>query len=130
MTISIASALNDARLDAVIDYLDTGSGNAKIVIYGGTRPANGAAPGSSSLATITLTKPCGSITSGVLNLTKSSTPLVSNTGVATWVRVVNGNGDHAFDCDASAAGGGAEVILSQTILYAGGEVDLLSAALG
>lgn len=131
MTIAITSALNSARLQGVVSYLDTGPGFAAIQIYGGTRPATPAdAPGSSMLVQIPLTKPCGSVAAGVLTLTGSGNGLIANSGAATWARVVNADGATAFDCDAGQGAGAWEVQLVQAFLYAGGDAALQSATLG
>lgn len=130
--ISQSTDFNEAALTGRRDWLDLGSDNAKIVIYGGTRPASGGTPGASALAVITLTKPCGVVSAGALTLAQDGTPLVTNTGVPTWARVLNGDGDFAFDCDATDddAPEPGEVVLSQAILYAGGELHLVSATFG
>ena len=131
MTIAITSALNSARLQGVVSYLDTGTGFAGVRIYGGTRPANPAtAPSSAMLVQIPLTKPCGSVAAGVLTLAASGNGLIANSGTATWARVVNADGATAFDCDAGQGAGAWEVQLVQAFLYAGGDAALQSAALG
>ncbi len=100
MTITITTAHNDARLGGTLAYLDTGTGNAAVRIYGGTRPATPAdVPTSAMLVQVGLTKPAGSVAAGVLTLTQLEDGLIAETGIATWARVVNGNGDTAFDCD-------------------------------
>lgn len=131
MTIAITVALNNARLTAVIGFLDTGTGNAAIQIYGSTRPATPAdAPTASALVSIPLTKPAGSVSNGTLLLTASSPGLITVSGVATWARVVNGAGAVAFDCDAGQGAGAHSVQLVQSSLLAGGDAKLTSAILG
>jgi hypothetical protein len=130
--LSISVSHNEARLTGSRDFLDTGTGAAKIQIYDNSapRPANGAGASSALLAEITLDKPCGTVSSGALTLTASATSLVQRTGVALWARVVTASGAHAFDCDVSATGGSGEVWLPSTQLYAGGTTLLVSAVLG
>jgi hypothetical protein len=131
MTIAITAALNNARLTAVLTYLDTGPGNAAIQIYGGTRPVTPAgAPTDPALVSIPLTKPAGSVSNGTLLLTALSPGLIMVSGVATWARVVNGAGAVAFDCDAGQGAGAWEVQLVQSSLLAGGDAKLTSAILG
>jgi hypothetical protein len=131
MTITITPELNDARLGAVIGFLDTGTGNSAIQIYGGTRPDTPAdAPVASALVSIQLTKPAGSVSNGTLLLTASSPGLIMVSGVATWARVVNGAGEVAFDCDAGQGVGAHAVQLVQSSLLAGGDAKLTSAILG
>jgi len=131
MTITITTAHNDARLGGTLAYLDTGTGNAAVRIYGGTRPATPAdVPTSAMLVQVGLTKPAGSVAAGVLTLTQLEDGLIAETGIATWARVVNGNGDTAFDCDCGEGAGAWELTLAQTQLYAGGAARITAAVLG
>jgi hypothetical protein len=129
MTVTISQAHNEARLGGTKSYLDTGSSNARIRVYNGTRPASGGTP-TTMLVEIALDKPCGTVAAGVLTLSSSDLPLIANSGTATWARIVNGNGDYAFDCDVSATGGAGEVQLPSTTLFAGGKTQLVSGVLG
>lgn len=128
--ISISTALNEARLGGVLSYLNTGSGRARIRIYGNTRPANGASAGADPLVELALDDPAGEVTGGALVLTAADDALIATSGSGAWARVVNGNGDFAFDADVSGAAGAGDVRLSTITLYAGGLVRLVSAALG
>lgn len=131
MTLTVHSRHADARHTGSIADLDTGTGNAAIRIYGGTRPATPAtAPSSAMLVEIILTKPCGSVSGGLLTLTQSADGLIAETGTATWARIVNGDGATAFDCDAGQGAGAWEVQLAQVLLYAGGDARITSAVLG
>ena len=131
MTLTITTAHNDARLEGTLAYLDTGTGNAAVRIYGDTRPATPAdVPTSAMLVQVGLTKPAGTVAAGVLTLTQLEDGLIAETGIATWARVVNGNGDTAFDCDCGEGAGAWEVTLAQTQLYAGGAARITSAVLG
>jgi hypothetical protein len=131
MTITITAALNNARLNAVLTFLDAGPDNAAIQIYGGTRPATPAdAPADPALVSIPLTKPAGSVSNGTLLLTPQDVGLILNSGVGTWARVINGAGAVAFDCDAGEGAGAWEVQLVQASLLAGGDARLASAILG
>ena len=121
----------NARHAGSIADLDTGTGNAAVQIYGGIRAATPATvPGSAMLTQITLTKPCGTVVDGVLTLTQLEDGLILETGLATWARFVNGNGDAAFDCDAGEGVGDWVVQLAQAQLYAGGDARIVSAVLG
>lgn len=131
MTIAITQAHADARLSGTLAHLDTGTGHAAVRIYGGTRPATPAAvPSSAMLVQVSLTKPAGTVNAGVLTLTELEDGLIDETGVATWARVVNGNGDTSFDCDCGQGVGAWEVQLASTQLYAGGAARIVSALLG
>lgn len=131
MTVAITQAHNDARLTGTVNHLDSGTGNAAVRLYGGTRPATPAdTPGSVMLVQIPLSKPCGTVSAGVLTLTQLEDGLIGSTGTATWARVVNGEGATAFDCDCGEGPGAWEVQLAQTSLFAGGAARISSAMLG
>jgi len=131
MTLAVTTRHADARHQGSISDLDSGTGSAAVRIYGGTRPATpDDTPSSAMLVQITLTKPCGTVADGLLTLTQLEDGLIAETGVATWARIVNGDGLTAFDCDAGQGAGAWEVQLVQTQLYAGGDARITSAVLG
>ena len=133
--ISISDTLSTARVAAVLQTLQLGSGNAHIDIYDGTRPPNGGAT-TNKLVSLALDKPPGIVTPAAspakafLTLASSDLPLIAVSGTATWARVTNQNGDFVFDCDVSGAGATAgEIKLTSTQLYAGGKTQLASGVL-
>ena len=131
MTIEISTGLANARLQGVINFLDTGAGNAAVRIYGSTRAASvDDVPGSAMLVQVELSKPCGTVTGGVLTLTQLENGMVANSGTATWARFVNGDGDTAFDADAGQGAGAWEVQLALATVYAGGDAQIVTAVLG
>lgn len=123
-------AFHQAAHTGRLAYLDLGTGNATIEIYGNTRPSAGAAAGAAPLLTFTLTKPAGAVVGLNLELEAAGLALVMNSGGPTWARFKNGNGDFAFDAGAGGPLSGAEVVCSVDTLLAGGEVALASAAIG
>lgn len=125
----ISTALNEARLQGVIDFLAIGATNAKVQVYDGTQPALGDDPGVSPLVEITLVEPIGAISGGVLSIAQTNEYMISRSGIATWARVVNGNGQLAWDCAVTDTTGAGPLKLSQTQLYAGGYTRLISGAL-
>ena len=130
MTLSVSFDLKNARLNAVLAFLDTGAGVARVRIYGGTRPLVGAAPASGFLSELPLLKPSGSVLDGVLTLAPGDPTLNASSAVAAWARVVNGNGATAFDCDVSDTAGAGEIKIQSTVLYEGGETRMVSGTLG
>jgi hypothetical protein len=130
--LAISVAHNEARLAGTIAFLDTGAAHAKVRLYEGTRAANVAtAPtGGTLLAEVELTKPCGTITAGVLTLTQLADGTIGKSGTATWARIINGNGDEAIDCDVTIPAGTGEIKIPSVDLYLGGGARLVSAALG
>ena len=128
--IQISTALGDYRLNAVVNFLAIGTQNASVRIYGGTRPALGAAPSGDLLATIVLIEPIGEVEDGLLSITPTGEALIETGGVATWARIVNGDGVLAWDCDVSDLNGTGELRLPSTTLYAGGYTRIVSGLLG
>ena len=131
--IDISIAHNNARLLGTRDFLDDGTGNAVLEIYGTTKPDPGDPPGGDPLVTLVLAKPCGSIVSNKLDLVQEEVggDMVLFSGTAVWGRLVNANGDWAGDGTVSlAAGDGAFKLAGDSLdLYAGGYVVLGTAAL-
>lgn len=124
------TACREAALNGRLTFLNTGSGTAAVRIYGGARPGSvNSAPGSSVLVNIPLSAPAGTVATGQLTLSPSGPGTVSTGGTATWARVVNRNGDTAFDMDVGLTGSGAECILTQTTLTPGNLVSITSAVL-
>lgn len=128
--IQISNALGDYRLNAVVNFLAIGTQNASVRIYGGARPALGAAPSGDLLASIVLVEPIGEIEDGLLSITPTGEALIEIGGVATWARIVNGDGVLAWDCDVSDLNGTGELRLPSTTLYAGGYTRIVSGLLG
>ena len=128
--IQISSALNEYRLNAVINFLAIGTENARVRVYGGVRPAFGAAPSGDLLATLVLVEPIGEVEDGQLAITPTGEALIETGGEATWARIVNGDGALAWDCDVSDLEGTGELRLPSTTLYAGGYTRIVSGLLG
>lgn len=128
--IQISSALNEYRLNAVINFLAIGTENARVRVYGGVRPAFGAAPSGDLLATLVLVEPIGEVEDGQLAITPTGEALIETGGEATWARIVNGDGALAWDCDVSDLNGTGELRLPSTTLYAGGYTRIVSGLLG
>ena len=120
-----------AAMTGRLAQLDAGAGNAKMWVYGTTRPATGADPGGSVLCVITLTNPAGTINgSGQLVLTQDEDGLILVGGTPVWCRVVNGADEFCFDLDAGAVGSSAEAHFANMTLYPGGGLRLVSCVLG
>jgi hypothetical protein len=129
MSLTESTACREASLSGRLTFLDSGTGSARVRIYGGTRPAVTSDPGTPLLVEIPLQEPAGGVAAGVLTLLPSGPGTIASTGSAAWARVVNGSGATAFDTDVGLDGSGANVILSDLTLYAGGLVSILSASL-
>lgn len=130
MTFAITTAFNEGRLEGARNFLDTGVGRARVRIYGGIRPASvNDVPGTPLLVEIELTDPCGEVVSNQLVLTGSGLAQVATSGLATWGRFVNGDGVTAGDGDVSSIGGSGDIKISNTTLWQGGFVSLISAVM-
>lgn len=134
MTVTITIAHNEARLGGTLTFLQTGSDVAHIKIYSGTRPAavtTAPSGGNILLVDIPLDNPPGVVTPGSnqLVLASAALPLITNSGTASWARVVTANGATAFDCDVTDVNGTGEIKLPSTTLFAGGKTQLVSGIL-
>ena len=133
-----AAALVSARpavLQALIDLADAGTGPAQLEIYGTTRPAtSGDAPGGAALATLVLTKPCGTVELTGILLTQESVigDLIAANGAAVWGRLATSEGDPIADGDVTDMAGDGPFKLDGADgvnLYAGGRAILGATAL-
>ena len=134
MSLSISTGLAEARLGVTRDFIDLGAQPGRIRFYATTQPAAGASPGAAPLAEIVLTKPCGTVSSGMLVLDQQDATgdLILASGAAVWARMVNGNGDFVMDgdvSDESGAGAFKGAGTTGTALYAGGYLTLGTTAL-
>lgn len=129
LTTAHAALRAAAALSATLTALNAGATGATVSLYTTTRPATGEAAGGSAQAVITLPKPAGTISAGVLTLGAADDALILSTGVALWARI-EADGVILLDCDVSDTGGTATIRLATTTLYAGGSVRLASGVLG
>ena len=129
-----------AQITASLAFADAGALPSSILLYAEAAVATGAAPTTSALAEITLAKPCGTITGGVLTLHPLDTAgtLVMSTGLPRWGEWVSGAGvlvaegsvtDDANSGDFTVAGGTTPPGETSPLLQAGGLVLLGATAL-
>lgn len=131
MTIEITQGLNEARLVGTKAFLDQGINPATIKVYGGQRPLSVLdPPNQSCIVTLTLQRPCGYVSGGLLHIVQPVSDMVMVDGEVKWARWFNGNGDTAFDCDCGEGEGYWELSFDKGILYAGGYALVESAVLG
>ena len=129
------AAIHQAMLGRLA-FLSMGAGVARVRIYGGTRRASILDPIVSDLIVeLPLLSPPATVVDGVMALRPGAPGLNLITDTAVWAVVVNGSGNTAFDCDASAVGGAGQVWVSAgggagTTLFAGGETTLDSGVMG
>jgi hypothetical protein len=130
MALSYNNTLKALQLDQITARAGAA---ARLLVYSGTRPANGAAIGASVLlATIILgtpfapTAPTG--TGGPLTLTTVPGVSVAVTGLASWFRIVQTDGTtHVMDGTISTvAAGTGDLQITDTNLTATGTLTLTS----
>lgn len=126
MSVTESTSSREAALTGRLGYLGTA---AKLRLYDGTRPAVSAAATGNLIAEVTLQNPAGTVSAGALTLLASGPATVAITGTPTYARVVNGSDATAFDMSAGVDGSGADCILSDAVLYAGGVVTIISASI-
>lgn len=135
MTTPLSLAARQARLGALRDAIDASPGPGAMLLYSGSPPAtpDDALSAQVLLGSVALALPSGSIaaSAGLATYTLSvpRTGTASATGVVGWVRFVSQSGAVMFDCPVVEAPTTGPVQLSDTQLYAGGEVQLLSCVL-
>lgn len=114
-------------------FLSYGSGRSKIKVYDGAMPAAGAAVTTQvHLLTLTLDATPGVMVGDALHLAANTVGLILATGMPTWARLENGDGEWGGDLTASGAGGAGELQLEVsalgTLLMGGGSA-LVSAVI-
>jgi len=133
MTIGLATSLRTARMQAIVDAFDAGTGAGKILLYtaGSGRPSTGAViTDQVLLGTITLSDPCGTVTDGVLTFAAfTEDSLADNTGDIAWARGVDGDNNFVMDFGCGLSGSGQEIIFNTLSVQAGGVIQILSGAL-
>ena len=119
-----ATAVRNAKLQAIVTAIDAGSGNGTLTLYNGTKPATGAAITTQvALADLTFPKPSGTITGGVLTFgTITADPSANVTGTATWLRIKDSAG--TFVADFTVGTSSAEVIITTTSVVSGQQVSI------
>lgn len=122
-----------AQITTSLAFADAGTLPASILLYAESAVATGAAPTTSALAEITLAKPCGTITGGVLTLHMANpdgAPVLQQ-GIPRAARWMSGDGklvaagtvtDMANAGDFRVSGGTTAPGDDSPMLYAGGLV--------
>lgn len=125
MSLGMATALRNARLDAITTFAGNG---ALLRIYDGTQPATGGTA-TTLLAELTCGSPlAAAASSGVLTLGSVTQDSSANsTGTATWFRIVKSDGTtHVLDGTVTATGGGGDLEMVSTSITTSQPVQLTS----
>jgi hypothetical protein len=131
MAIGYATALRTTRITAVLTAIDAATGAGTGKLYSGTRPATGAAVTTQTLlATLTFSTTSGTVSNGVLTFSAITADSSADAdGTATWARIADGDGNFVADLSVGATGSGADIILNNVNIVAGGEVSISSASI-
>ena len=127
MTLALELSVKTARLAALRDAIDSGTGTAQLILYGGTRPAAGG-PGTTALGTAGLPTPCGSVAGNVLTLALPDSINAAADGTVTWFRITDRDGNWVIDGDA-ADDPAADLKISPASVYTGGLINFLTKTL-
>jgi hypothetical protein len=125
-------AWSAAESAARMAWMDQGSGNAYLLIYGTVKPSTaGDAPGGAALMRIDLAKPSGVVQAdGSLNLLLADDVAVGiSVGTAVWARLYNGDDAAGLDMVVSNFSGSGEVRMSRLSVIVGGEARIVLATL-
>lgn len=129
MTLSIDLTVRNAMLEVLRTAVDAGSGNAKIAVYNGVRPANvnTALSGNTKLVEFTLNDPATSAAAlGVVALvvTPAVVAVAVASGTATFYRLIDPSS--VVVQDGSVGTSGADLNLSTTTVVNGQTVYIVS----
>lgn len=132
MTIGINLSLREARLNLILSAIDLGADEydgALLSIYSGVRPFTGEELDEYDIALVTfmLPFPCGSIVNGVLTFNTILDSVGITTGVASWGRLVDSNGDFVMDLSVTDIYGSGDIKIDSTDINAGSLVHCHSA---
>ena len=120
MSIGYSATLRNAKLDEITAAVGT---SGLLRIYDGTRPATGGTA-TTLLAELACSATfAAAATAGVLTANAVSDDTAADaTGTATWFRLTTSTGTFVVDGDAGESGSGAELILDDASIVAGGVV--------
>jgi hypothetical protein len=126
--IGLSTTLRNARATAIRDAFDANASPGYIQFYTSPRPATGAAITSQTLlGTVTLSKPSGSVSNGVLTFdTITSDTSADASGAAVWARGYDGAGTFVADFDVTDNAGVGPIKLNNINIVAGGTISITS----
>jgi hypothetical protein len=129
MAIGFSDALRTARAQKIIDLINAGTGPGTLLLYTATQPAKAVAVTSQTLlGTVTFAEPAGTIVAGVLTFaTIIDDSSADADGIATWARVLDGDGAFVMDMTVTNTAGAGPVKMPVTQIYAGGIIHITSA---
>lgn len=129
MTLGVAVAVRNAKMDAMRAAIDAGPGAGLLRIYDSTRPITGGTV-TTLLAELTFSDPSFAAASAgtiIANVIISNNAVAS--GDATWFRCVDSLGAFVTDGSVGGPGSGADLELNNVTIAAGVLVDVTAASL-
>lgn len=129
MSLEFSDFVRNARANALVGQLDRAANPGTLELYYTTQPAKGAAGGTPATI-ITLQKPCGTVSGGVITFTTTQPAQLLTSGTVLWARAKDGDGYWMLDGNVAVTGTpGAAFTLPEVVLYAGAFVFLFGATL-
>lgn len=129
--LGVAVPIRTLWAQALADAIDAGAAGGKLLIYGGTRPATGAAiTDQTYLGMVRCADPCGAVEDGVLTfgaLTEEADAAATTN--ATWFRATDSDDAFVTDGSIGAQGSGADLILNSVSVTEGGIIRINSGTL-
>lgn len=124
----LAFVINDNT--ARLAWMDSGAGNAYILVYGTDQPTTGAPAGGSALLRIDLAKPAGILgADGTLQMVLGpANPGIGN-GTAKWGRLFNGADVAGLDLTLTGTSGAGDIKLSNRNITVGATVKVVAGTL-
>lgn len=132
MNLKFSTAARNARMTALRDLLDADTDPGYLELYTAAQPATGGAAitDQTLLGTCTLSKPCGSVSGGVLTLATVADDLSADAdGDIAWARFYDGAGNWVMDADCGDEASSALIKFNTVVAKAGGIIQIVSGTL-
>lgn len=127
--VRFATSLKPSILTPIQAAIDAGATGGTVKIYTGAMPTDPQTAISTQvlLGTLTFSKPCGVVASGVLTMSSITQDSSADAGgTATWARIADADGVAVMDIDISASGGTGALQLNTTTIVLGGPILITS----
>lgn len=129
MPIKVVVSVRNSMASQIVSAIDAGAGTGMVRILSGSKPVGPHVPISAQtvLSEHTLSKPCATISNGIITFEPISDDNFANaTGIATWARFYDGDGNSVADAAVSVSGGGGDLQMNTTNFVINGPVRFTS----
>jgi hypothetical protein len=133
MTFKISVTVRTSMLQALVDALDAKAAPGALRLYTGSQPSTeGEATTDDLQATITLAKPCATVSAGVATFVADVEGQRIDSQSIGWGRFVDGDGEFVADASVLPTGapGAADIRIGNASGYTGSFVRLASGVIG